>query len=362
MRQFKQPIHDQKLLTCIEKSIHQVLISNNYILGKQVVLFEKRFAGFIGVPYAIGVGTGTDALRLSLRVLGIGKGDKVLTTAFTSSFTILAIVEEGATPVFLDIDEETWTINPEEIGRNIDKKTRAIIPVHIYGNPCHMPEIIRFTKISRLKIIEDACQAHGAHINGKMIGSWGDLATFSFYPTKNLGGAGDGGIITTHSGKLSTQLTYLRNGGQTQRFLHRVRGVNSRLDELQAAILSVKMALLRKQNIKRRQLAKRYREHLSNLPLTFQKTISGGYHVYHQFVIRTSKRDALKKFLQTKGIMTDIHYPLTADAQPIFKVYKTGTLKKTKLVAREILSLPMFPDLSEKNQDYIIQKIRAFFV
>ena len=361
MKPFVQVKPDKKTLKRIEKKVRQVLLSNNYVLGKHVAEFESKFAKFIGTSYAVGVGSGTDALRLRLRVLGIGSGDKVLTSAFTSPFTILSIVEEEAIPVFVDIDRETWTIDPQEIEKQIDGKTRAIVPVHIYGNPCHMPQIVKLAKKSGLKIIEDACQAHGARIEDEMLGSWGELAAFSFYPTKNLGGVGDGGMITTNHRQLATTLTYLRNGGQTRRFYHSLRGVNSRLDELQAAILAVKMSLLNQQNRKRRWLAKRYQDGLADLPLAFQKTIPGGYHVYHQFVVRTGKRQALKKFLHTKGIMTDVHYPLPADSQPIFAAYKISKLRVTQQISREILSLPIYPDLSIREQDQIIKNIRKFF-
>ena len=232
---------DRQLLRKIRLAIDEVVDSNSFILGKRLEEFENKFAGFIGTKYACGVASGTDALRLSLRALGIGRGDKVLTVALTSPFTVIAIIEEGAIPVFCDVDEKTWTIDPVDVEKKVDKKTKAIIPVHLFGNPCDMDAILKIAKDYNLRVIEDACQAHGAKFRGKMIGSFGDAGTFSFYPTKNLGAFGDAGIITTNDLKVAKMIKILRHGGQTKRFWHEYQGINSRLDEIQAAVLSVRL-------------------------------------------------------------------------------------------------------------------------
>src|SRR3989304_8199914 len=209
---------DKKLRDKITKEITQVVDSKKYILGAKLESFEKKFAKFIGVKYAIGVGNGTDALRLSLRALGIGNGNKVLTVALTSPFTAIAIIEEGAVPIFCDVDEKTWTIDPADVEKKVDKKTKAIIPVHLFGNPCDMNAILKIAKDYNLRVIEDACQAHGAKFRGKMIGSFGDAGTFSFYPTKNLGAFGDAGIITTNDLKVAEMIKILRHGGRIKSF------------------------------------------------------------------------------------------------------------------------------------------------
>ena len=345
----------------IKKEVAKVIDSHNYILGAQVESFEKKFAAYCGVRYAVGVGSGTDALRLSLRALGIGKGDRVLTVALTSPFTALAIVEEGAIPVFCDIDEKTWTIDLGDVEKKIDNKTRAIIPVHIFGNPCNMDEILKLAKKYKLKIIEDACQAHGAKFNNKRVGSFGDANAFSFYPTKNLGGFGDGGMVVTNNKKIADRIRMLRQGGQTKRFWHQFRGINSRLDEIQAAILEIKLKFLEKENEKRRILAKRYKQELRNLPITFQEISPNSNSAYHLFIIITKKRNSLKEFLFKKQIITDIYYPFPAHIQPIFKKFNNSRLKNTELLSQELLTLPLCPSLKLKDQDKVIEAIKKFF-
>src|SRR3989344_3852475 len=303
----------------IKKAITSVINSNTYILGPKLESFESHFAKYIEVKYAIGVGNGSDALRLSLRALGIGRGDKVLTVALTSPFTALAIVEEGAIPVFCDVDEKTYTISLADAEKKIDKKVKAIIPVHIYGNPCSMDQILVFARRHNLKIIEDACQSHGAKYHGKRIGTFGELSAFSFYPTKNLGAFGDGGAVVTNSDFLAKKIYLLRHGGQTKRFWHVYRGVNSRLDEIQAAVLEIKLKELDKNNLKRKRLAKRYIKELRSLPITFQKTTHDSNSVYHLFTIRTKKRAALMNYLRAGGIGCDIYYPFPTHLQPLFK-------------------------------------------
>ena len=345
----------------ILKTIGEVINSKSYILGARVESFEKAFAKFLGVKYAVGVGSGTDALRLALRVLGIGPGDKVLTVAFTSPFTAVAIVEEGSIPVFCDVDEKTYTIDLANAEKKIDKKVKAIIPVHIYGNPCPMDQVLALAKKYKLKVIEDACQAHGAKYKGKRVGTFGDLSAFSFYPTKNLGAFGDGGMIVTNSGSLAKRIYSLRHGGQTKRFWHVYKGVNSRLDEIQAAILEKKLNELDKNNLKRERLARRYIKELSSLDITFQKTTHDSNSVYHLFTIRTKKRAALMNYLRAGGIGCDIYYPFPTQLQPLFKNYETDSLPITESLDSQLLAIPISPTLSFKQQDRVIARIRNFF-
>lgn len=352
---------DNKTDLAIAKAIAKVLWEKNYILGKRVESFEGKFAQFIGVNFAVGVASGTDALRLSLRALGIGTGDKVLTVGLTSPFTAIAIAEEGAIPVFCDIDKQTLTIDPRDAERKIDKNTRAIIPVHLYGNPCDMTTIAKLAKKHKLKIIEDACQAHGATFDDKMVGSLGDLAAFSFYPTKNLGGIGDGGAITTNSLALAKKIRSLRHGGQTRRFWHQYPGINSRLDEIQAAVLEVRLKLLMRVNRKRTKLAQRYQGGLAGLAIRFQESFEGAQSAYHLFVIRVKKRDQLRKNLAAKGIICDVYYPYPVYSQPAFKSFSRGKLPITEKVTGEILALPLFPNLTFREQDKVIKAIREFY-
>src|SRR3989344_504552 len=341
----------------IKREIARVIDSHNYILGAKVESFEKKFANYCGVRYAIGVGNGTDAIRLALRALGIGKGDRVLTVALTSPFTALAIVEEGAIPVFCDVDERTWTIDIQDAERRIDKKTKAIIPVHLFGNPCDMDAVLKFAKKYDLKVIEDACQGHGATIDGMRVGSFGHAAAFSFYPTKNLGALGDGGMVTTNNKKLADLIRRLRHGGQTKRFWHQYHGINSRLDEIQAAILELKLEELEKNNKKRQLLAKRYKKALQDLPLNFQQNLERTSSIYHLFVIGTSRRNALKKFLTEKSIISDVYYPFPIYMQPAFSKFKGGKLPVCEKLSKDLLAIPLFPTFSFVKQDYIIKNI-----
>ena len=352
---------DKKTSASIKKILSYVYDSNSYILGKQLESFEKEFANYLGARFAIGVASGTDAIRLSLRALGIGYGDKVLTVSFTSPFTVIAIIEEGAIPVFCDVDEKTWTLDVSDALEKIDKRTRAIIPVHIYGNPCNMRDILRFARKYKLKVIEDACQAHGAEFSGKKIGNFGDASAFSFYPTKNLGAIGDGGIVVTNSLPIAKKIRLLRHGGQTRRFWHKYAGVNSRLDEIQAAVLSIKLKNLDKYNLQRLRLAERYKKALYKLPIKFQETPNAGKSVNHLFVARTKRREALKKFLSSQNIASDVYYPFPVHVQPAFKKYAKEKLKITEKLSRELLAFPLYPNLSYKDQDKVIEEVKNFF-
>lgn len=353
--------NDNKLTNEIKTAVDEVIDSKNYILGKRLENFEKKFGEFIGSNDAIGVGSGTDALRLCLRSMGVGFGDKVLTVGFTSPFTVIAIVEEGAIPVFCDINEDTLTLDVRSIEGKLDKRVKAIIPVHIYGNPCDMEAILKFAKKHKLAVIEDACQAVGASLNAKMAGTLAAAAAFSFYPTKNLGGMGDGGMVTTNRKNISKTIRNLRHGGQTKRFWHEYNGINSRLDEMQAAILNVKLKYLKTNNRKRAMIAQRYIQELSDLPIRFQSVQKGANSCWHLFVIFTPLRDKLKKYLAKKGVIADVYYPHPVYAQKAFSVFPKYETPVTDRLCREVLALPIFPNLSPEDQEIIIKAIRNFF-
>lgn len=352
---------EKSFIKRLKKDVGDVIDSKSYILGKHLESFEKKFSKFIGAKHAIGVGNGTDALRIALRALGVGRGDKVLTVSFTSPFTSIAILEEGAIPVYCDVDLDTWTMDTKDIEKNIDKKVKAIMPVHIYGNPADMQTISKVAKKNKLYVIEDACQAHGASINNKNVGNWGNAAAFSFYPTKNLGAYGDAGMVVTNSLRLSKFMKLLRHGGQTKRFWHVYPGFNSRLDEVQSAILEAKLDLLKNKNEKRKFLAKRYQKFLSDLPMKFQKVNDQNKSAWHLFVIRLKERAQLKKFLEKRGIASDIYYPYPVHKQPLFKNFIKNALNNTELLSSELLALPLYPRLSTADQDRVIVAIREFF-
>lgn len=352
---------NKELLDKIKKEVERVIDSKSYILGERLLAFEKKFAEFVGTKYAIGVGSGTDALRLSLRALGIGHGDKVLTVSLTSPFTALAIVEEGAIPVFCDIDQDSLTIDVADAQKRTDRNTRAIIPVHLFGSPCQIDKVLKLAQDFKLKVIEDACQAHGASFGNHRVGTFGDASAFSFYPTKNLGGFGDGGMVTTNDAKVATMVRSLRHGGQVKRFWHKYQGINSRLDEIQAAILEVKLAHLSEENRQREKLVKRYKDALGNLPVKFQETLPGAASANHLFVVRTKERDAMQKFLAVNGVASDIYYPYPIHLQSAFKKYAAGSLPITEKVTAELLALPLYPSLTIAHQDKVINTVKKFF-
>ncbi len=352
---------DAELSESIKNRVNKVIDSKSYILGQELAQFEREFSVFVNAKHAIGVANGTDALRLALRANGIGRGDKVLTVSFTSPFTSVAIVEEGAIPVYCDVDELTWTMDPGNLEKCLDNKVKAVMPVHIYGNPADMKSLNRFAKRYKLKIIEDACQAHGAQIGNKHVGYYSDAAAFSFYPTKNLGGLGDGGMVVTNNTKIDRRLRILRHGGQTRRFWHVYNGTNSRLDEIQAGVLSEKLKKLKKYNKLRTKIVKKYIKQFKDLPIRFQETINGSTSANHLFVIRVKNRSGLYKFLKSRGITTDIYYPHPVHLQPTFKKYIRGTLEKTELLTKELLALPLYPLMSELDQERVVDAVRKFY-
>jgi len=364
----------KKIKKKIDTAIFETIKNGNFILGKNVKKLEEKIAKLVGTKYAVGVNSGTDALFLSLKALGIGPKDEVITTPFTFIATAEVIANLGAKPVFIDINPETFNINPFKIEEYLKTKkhklkTKAIIPVHLFGQMAEMDEIMRIAKKYKLFVIEDAAQAIGAKqkINGKweMAGSIGHLGCFSFFPTKNLGGFGDGGIITTNDKKLAEKIRLLRNHGATKKYYHKFLGDSSRLDELQAAILLAKLPYLKNWNKKRQKIAQFYNKNLKNVgDLIIPAVFKNNFHVYHQYTLRSKYRDELKKYLEKNKIPTAIHYPLPLHLQPLFKNlgYKKGVLKEAERASKEVLSLPIYPELTLKNQRLIVEKIKNFFI
>lgn len=333
----------------INSAIRRVVEKGDFILGEEVEQFEEEFASYCGTKYGIGVASGTDALTLAIKALDIGEGDELITVPNTFIATVDAISSNGAKPIFVDINTETYNIDVTKIEEKITNKTKAIVPVHLYGHPADMDEIITIAKEYDLKVVEDACQAHGAEYKGKRVGSLGDVACFSFYPSKNLGAYGDGGIVVTDSEEIAERVGMLRNYGQSKKYYHDFIGYNSRLDEIQAAILRVKLKHLDNWNAKRRQLAKIYNELLadvSNIETPIEKDCVK--HVFHLYVVRCKKRDMLEHYLNSKGVSTGIHYPIPVHQQRVYK-HLENRLPVTERYSKEILSLPMFPELSQEE-------------
>lgn len=335
----------------IDKAIQRVLDSGWYILGNEVKKFEKEFADYLGAKYCVGVGNGLEALYLILKALEIGKGDEVIVPANTYIATILAISQANADPVLAEPDEKTYNINPNRIEEKITKKTKAIMPVHLYGLSADMDPINEIANNNDLFVIEDAAQAHGAKYKGKKCGSLGTAAGFSFYPTKNLGAFGDGGAVVTNDENIADKIRVLRNYGSRRKYYNEIKGLNSRLDEIQAAILRVKLKYLDKWNEKRRKNAKYYLESIRNRNIILPVEPKGYKHVYHQFVIRCDNRDLMQKYLENNGISTLIHYPIPphlSQAYPNFG-FKKGDFPITERIAREVLSLPIDPTKNKKD-------------
>lgn len=344
------------------KALENCLGSGRYILGENVLKFEKNFAKYVGTKYCVGVANGLEALQISLMVLGIGKGDEVITVSNTAVATALAISNVSAKPVFVDIDDY-FHIDTRKIEEKITPKTRAIIPVHLFGQMVDMQNLKRLAKKHHLKIVEDACQAHGATFNSKKAGSFGDLGCFSFYPTKNLGAYGDGGAITTNSKKFYEKCAMLRNYGQKNRYEHLFKGLNSRLDELQAAILNVKLRKIERLIKKRQKIANLYFQNLTGVKQIVLPKIRKNYsHTFHLFVIQAEDRDKLQNFLRENKIESLIHYPIPIHKQRCYKdEYPKLVLEKIESVARKILSLPIHPLMTDEEVLTICQVIKKFY-
>lgn len=346
----------------IGASMQAVLDKGDYILGRDVEAFEKEFAAFTEVEHCVGLDNGMSALELGLKAVGVGPGDEVIAPANTFIATVLSITNAGATPVLVDHDPETYTIDPKAIERALTPNTKAIMPVHLYGQCADMDAIMEIARARNLKIVEDACQAHGARYKGKRAGSFGDAAAFSFYPGKNLGGYGDGGALTTNNVKVADKIKMLRNYGQAYKYHHVEKGGNRRLDSLQASILRVKLRHLESWNAARRANAARYNTALAGLGLELPQTAAGCDHVWHLYVIRTSQRDALKQHLTDHGVTVGLHYPTPIHMQPAYTDlgYKQGDFPLSERYATEILSLPMYAELTASQIDKVAHDVRAF--
>ncbi|HEY4504499.1 MAG TPA: DegT/DnrJ/EryC1/StrS family aminotransferase [Candidatus Paceibacterota bacterium] len=345
----------------IDQAIWRVLNSGKLILGDEVAKFEKEFAKYIGVKYAVGVNSGTDAIKIALRALGIGLGDEIITVANTAVPTVSAIREVGAVPVFVDVVED-YNIDASKIAEKINKKTRAILAVHLYGMPCSIKEIVKIAKTNKIFLVEDCAQAHGATYMGKKVGSFGDIACFSFYPTKNLGAYGDGGMIVTSNKKLADKCRELRMYGMRGTYYAHVEGYNSRLDELQAAILRVKLPYLDRWNKARSKVAKRYLAEITNSDIILPILKSGVNPAWHLFVVRVTSREKFMNFLKQKGVAVAIHYPYPIHLQRAYKFLglKKGNLPNTEKYANQIVSLPIFPELKDSEVAYIIKCVNEF--
>jgi len=348
----------------IDEAIQSVLNNTSFIMGEELKKFEEEFARFCDSKYAIGVANGSDALILALRACGIGEGDEVITVPHTFISTAEAISIVGGKIVFTDINPKNYTIDVTKIEEKITGRTRAIIPVHLYGQPADMDPIIKLAKKYNLRIIEDAAQAHGAEYKGKKVGSIGDEACFSFYPGKNLGAYGDAGMVVTNNEEIAEKVKLLRNHGRiTKKYEHEIEGYSSRLDNLQAAILRVKLKYLNKWNESRRRNAKKYNELLKNIGgIITPHEADYAKHVYHLYVIATENRDKLREELKSEGIATGIHYPIPLHLQPAYNYlgFKRGDFPITDECSQKILSLPMFAELNDEQIENIVEIIKNF--
>jgi dTDP-4-amino-4,6-dideoxygalactose transaminase len=355
-------IQYQELRTEIDAAMQQVLDNTSYILGPAVAEFEAAYAEYCDVSQAIGVDSGYSAVELALRANGIGPGDEVITQANTFIATVLPALNAGAKPVLVEIDPHYFNLDPAKIEAAITPATKAIVPVHLYGHPADMDPILEIARRHNLVVIEDAAQAHGARYKGRKIGGLGHAAAFSFYPAKPLGAFGDGGAVTTNDPDVAEQVRLLRNLGMPVKYHHEIRGFNFRLDSLQAAVLTQKLTRLEAWNAQRQEVARLYDEKLAGLPLVTPPVAPWADHVYHLYVIRVARRDALQEYLGQHGIGAALHYPIPLHQQEALKDlgYKTGDFPITERYASEILSLPMYSGMTEDDVEYVAQTIRQF--
>ncbi len=346
----------------IKEAINKVLESTQFINGPQVKEIEEKIADYLGAKYAVGVSSGTDALLLSLMAIDLKEGDEVITTPFTFIATAEVISFLKAKPVFVDIDERTYNIDVTKIEEKITDRTRAIIPVHLYGQPADMDEIMAIAKKHNLFVIEDSAQAIGAKYKDKKVCSIGDMGCLSFFPSKNLGAYGDGGMVVTNNEEFYKKLLMLRNHGSEVRYKHKIIGINGRLDTIQAAILLVKLKYIDEWNRNRIKIANRYSENLSKYVIT-PYIKNDRVAVFHQYTIRSKERDELIKYLNSNGIPTAIHYPIPLHLQEAFQYlgYKEGDLPVSEKISKDVMSLPMFPEMSEEVQDLVINSIKDFY-
>ena len=353
----------QKIYRQTRRALDEVMRSQRFILNEKVKRFETEAAEYLGAKFAVGLASGSDALYLSLLGLGVGPGDEVITTPFSFFATAGAISRTGAKPVFADIDRRTLNLDPSQIVKKITKRTKAVLPVHLFGLACDMDAIRSIARQRSLFVVEDAAQSFGAEYKGKKTGAIGDAGCFSFYPTKNLGGAGDGGMIATSNKTLADRVRILRDHGQSKKYVHEQMGINSRLDELQAAFLSVKLKYVDAWNRKRREHALFYNEHFADLPMALPGGPIHAASIYHLYSVLTGRRDALSDFLTQKGIGNSVYYPLPLHRQPCYRKlgYRRGDLRVSEEVSGKILSLPMYPELSVGGRMKVVRAVREFF-
>jgi len=345
----------------IDRALGEVLASGQFILGRNVREFEREFAAYCGTGDAIGVASGTDAIRLALEALEIGRGDEVITSPFTFIATAEMISQAGATPVFADIDPRSYNLDPEDVARKITSRTKAIMPVHLYGLPAEMTELTTLCEERGLAVIEDAAQAIGAEHKSRRVGGIGHIGCFSFFPTKNLGAYGDAGMVTTSDPKLSDRIRMLRQHGSRQKYVHETLGWSSRLDEIQAAVLRVKLRHLDEWTERRRAHAETYRRRLASLPLTLPVETPWNHGVYHLFTVGTERRDDLQKFLAARGVATAVHYPIALHQQTAYRGLVAVTLPHSERAARTVLSLPLFAEMERRELDAVVAGVEEFF-
>jgi dTDP-4-amino-4,6-dideoxygalactose transaminase len=348
-------------------AIADVMETQHFILGEEVQMFEQELCSFIGAPFAIGCASGSDALLLALLALGVGSGDEVITTPFTFVATAGSIARLGAKPVFIDIDPSTFNIDPQEIAARVNERTKALLPVHLFGLAAEMDPILEIGRTHGIPVIEDAAQAIGAKYKGKPVGTMGTFGCFSFFPSKNLGGAGDGGVVTTNDTAFADRVRLLRVHGSDRKYHYQLLGMNSRLDALHAAILRVKLKYLQNWTEERRQRAARYRALFQEFGLETVIQLSAvhddRYHVYNQFVIRCSERDNLRDFLRHSSIPTEVYYPEPLHLQPAFQYlgYVAGAFPHAEAACREVLALPVYPELEDQHQIAVVETMAKFF-
>ncbi|MBI2938165.1 MAG: DegT/DnrJ/EryC1/StrS family aminotransferase [Thaumarchaeota archaeon] len=359
---YKVPLSRVYMDEEIKNDVAEVLASNRYILGERTKKFEEAFAKLCQTKFCAATSSGTAAIFLTLKALGVGAGDEVIVPSFTFIATATPVLHVGAKPVFVDIDPETYTLDAAKLKKVVSPKTKAIIPVHLYGHPADMKLIIEVAKTNSIHVIEDACQAHGSSYNQKMIGSLGDAAVFSFYPSKNMTVCGDGGAVTTSDQELFSKVKMLRDHGRSEKYVHNQLGYNMRFNEIQAAVGYVQLQKLKGFNEARRRWAKQYTEALQD-HVTTPVEKKWAYHVYHMYVLRHNRRDDLRKFLADKGVETGIHYPVPVHKQPAITEEtqcSNWSLPNTEKAADTVVSLPMHPALTEEDVDYVSQAVIRF--
>jgi len=344
----------------IDAALRRVVDSCWYILGPEVESFEKEFAESLGAAHAIGTASGTDALSLALLAAGISEGDEVVTSPLTATFSVLAITRIGARPVFADVDEQTLQLSAAAVERKLTPATRAILPVHLYGSGGEIESLTALAEGRGITVVEDACQAHGASRQGKSLGLWGSAGAFSFYPTKNLGALGDGGIVVTDDAALAAKVRRLRNGGQSSRYVHEELGWNSRLDEIQAAVLRAKLPYLGRWNERRRELSARYEAGLRTTKFRPVSVTDPEHSARHLFVVHATSRESLMEQLLDRGVGTLVHYPTPAHLQPAYRYlgHGVGSFPIAEAASESVVSLPLYPSLSDDDVDYVIQMMR----